>query len=425
MAYAILRTAKLKEIGHIAGSLAHTFRTRETPNADQARAHLNENSGPETPEAILNAIKERLPEKVRKNGVRCIEYFIGGSPEHFQTSDGAAYFEDAKRWLIERHGAENVISTHVHRDETTPHMVAYVVPITPDGKLSARHFLGGPDAMRELQTDFAERVGKRHGLERGVEGSKAKHQTIAEYYQRANLAEVATRKIDFPKEREKKGFVGKESDAEFSERVARDVMHQMSSNYVKAQEIPALQKRLKETEQTNKALIWQRDEALKTAAQATKKAAALANHAIAQEREKAAALVAEANRSAAPWHQLLQTIPQSERAGVFEAVKEAVRDIAAKAREKVVGIFTGFVVDPERGYGDHVAKIVINEGQPNEKWKHLTLQASEALREQGVKFRDKIEATPFGAKILARRHEHEQVAEHLKPRDQGRGGISR
>lgn len=425
MAYAILRTAKLKEVGHIAGSLSHTFRTRETPNADQARAHLNENSGPETPEAILNAIKERLPEKVRKNGVRCIEYFVGGSPEHFQTSDGAAYFEDAKRWLIERHGAENVISTHVHRDETTPHMVAYVVPITPDGKLSARHFLGGPDAMRELQTDFAERVGKRHGLERGVEGSKAKHQTIAEYYQRANQAEAAIERVLYPTEKQSKGLLSKETDAEFAERVAKDVSKKMATNYVQAQEMPALKKRLKETERTNKALIRERDEALKTAQDATKKAAALANHAIAQEREKAAALVAEANRSAAPWHQLLQTIPQSERAGVFEAVKDAVREIAQKAREKVVGIFTGFAVDPEKGYGDTVAKIVVNEGQPNEKWKHLTLQASEALREQGVQFRDKIEATSFGAKIVARRREHERVSGHSQGSDGGRGGMSR
>lgn len=415
MAYAILRTAKLKEIGHIAGSLAHTFRTRETPNADQARAHLNENSGPETPEAILNAIKERLPEKVRKNGVRCIEYFIGGSPEHFQTSDGAAYFEDAKRWLIERHGAENVISTHVHRDETTPHMVAYVVPITPDGKLSARHFLGGPDAMRELQTDFAERVGKRHGLERGVEGSKAKHQTIAEYYQRANLAEVATRKIDFPKEREKKGFVGKESDAEFSERVARDVMHQMSSNYVKAQEIPALQKRLKEVEATNKKL-------LKNTAETVAQVQAQAKAEVAQVKALAQSQVAEANKSAAPWHQLLQSVPESERAGVFEAVKSAVQEIAKRVQERVVGIFQSWGRDPEQPHWESLARVTVNEDKPNARTFYLTPAASDALREQGVRFRDKIEATPYGAKIVARRHEHEQVAEHLKPRDQGRGG---
>lgn len=246
MAYAILRTAKLKEVGHIAGSLSHTFRTRETPNASKARAHLNENSGPETPEAILNAIKDRLPEKVRKNGVRCIEYFIGASPEHFQNGEtGAGYFEDAKRWLIEKHGAENVISTHIHRDETTPHMVAYVVPITRDGKLSAREFLGGPEAMRQLQTDFAERVGKRHGLERGIEGSKAKHQSISEYYARVNQTMDAS-KIIYPNERASKGLLSKESDAEFAERVAKTVAGRVVGDRAKANELGAAQRRERE-----------------------------------------------------------------------------------------------------------------------------------------------------------------------------------
>ena len=424
MAYAILRTSKLKSFGEIGGSLSHTFRTRETPNADQARAHLNENSGPETPEAIQQAIKDSLPEKRRSDAVLCIEYLITASPEHFQRDDGRQYFEDAKRWLEERHGAENIVSTHVHRDETTPHLVAYVVPLK-DGKLNAKHFLGGKVALREMQTEFAQQVGLKHGLERGVEGSKANHQTIQEYYQRANLAEVATRKIDFPKERERKGFAAKESDAEFSERVARDVMHQMSSNYVKAQEIPALQKRLKEVEATNKKLLKEKRLAEIEADEKVRQANAQANKIIAQERSQAQAMVAEANKSAAPWHQLLQSVPESDRAGVMEAVRSAVQEIAKRVHERVVGIFTGFAVDPERGYGDHVAKIVINEGQPNQKWKHLTLQASEALRKQGVRFRDKIETTPFGAKIVARRHEHEKVAEHLKPRNQDRGGMSR
>jgi len=413
MAYAILRTSKLKSFGEIGGSLSHTFRTRETPNADQARAHLNENSGPETPEAIQQAIKDRLPEKRRSDAVLCIEYLITASPEHFQRDDGRQYFEDAKRWLVERHGAENIVSTHVHRDETTPHLVAYVVPLK-DGKLNAKHFLGGKVALREMQTEFAQQVGLKHGLERGVEGSKANHQTIQEYYQRANLAEVATRKIDFPKEREKKGFVGKESDAEFSERVARDVMHQMSSNYVKAQEIPALQKRLKEVEATNKKL-------LKDTAETVAKVQAQAKAEVAQAKALAQSQVAEANKSAAPWHQLLQSVPEGDRPNVIEAVTEALQDIARKIQERVVGILNTWVRDPHNRSPEPVATIIVNEGKPNQRTVVLTGPASRALSEQGAAFRDKIEATPYGAKIIARRHEHE----HVQSRDTGRGGMSR
>jgi hypothetical protein len=33
-----------------------------------------------------------------------------------------------------------------------------------------------------MQTEFAERVGHPHGLERGIEGSRAKHQTVRQFY---------------------------------------------------------------------------------------------------------------------------------------------------------------------------------------------------------------------------------------------------
>lgn len=57
----------------------------------------------------------------------------------------------------------------IHRDETTPHLYAYIVPIDERGRLNCRAFYGGAGALRLMQTDFAERVGRKHGLERGVE----------------------------------------------------------------------------------------------------------------------------------------------------------------------------------------------------------------------------------------------------------------
>ena len=41
MKYAILRTAKIKSVGGIAGSLTHNYRTAPTPNADSERTHMN------------------------------------------------------------------------------------------------------------------------------------------------------------------------------------------------------------------------------------------------------------------------------------------------------------------------------------------------------------------------------------------------
>ena len=129
MSFVILRTSKLKTAGEIGGSLGHTFRIMKTPNADKSKLHLNEHEF--SLNQIKQNIKDRLPEKVRKNGVRVVEYLITASPEWtgWGTDAETEFFENAKKWLAQKHGSENVCGLSIHRDETTPHLVAYVVPI--------------------------------------------------------------------------------------------------------------------------------------------------------------------------------------------------------------------------------------------------------------------------------------------------------
>ena len=185
MGYAILRTQKLKSKQEVRRSLKHSFRAQETPNADPARTPENTHIGAKDTLDALQKIDARLPEKIRKNGVLVIEYLITASPEDMQGKTRAqqdAYFSDAHQWLQDRHGAENVVYAGIHRDETTPHMYAYVVPIDSKGKLNCRAFLGGAKALSEMQSDFADRVGKKHRLERGIEGSKARHTKVRAFY---------------------------------------------------------------------------------------------------------------------------------------------------------------------------------------------------------------------------------------------------
>jgi hypothetical protein len=80
MAYAILRTAKLKSFGEIGGSLSHNYRTRPTPNADPTRTPDNSHSVSKS-YLVMDGIKQRLPDKVRSNAVLCLEYLITASPE--------------------------------------------------------------------------------------------------------------------------------------------------------------------------------------------------------------------------------------------------------------------------------------------------------------------------------------------------------
>lgn len=76
-----------------------------------------------------------------------------------------------------------MIAAIIHRDEIPPHLSAYVVPKDPDtGRLNCRRFLGGARALNEMQTDFANAVGRPAGLERGIEGSRATHTKLKTYY---------------------------------------------------------------------------------------------------------------------------------------------------------------------------------------------------------------------------------------------------
>jgi 5S rRNA maturation endonuclease (ribonuclease M5) len=187
MSYAILRTAKLTSLGNVGGSAQHNFRERKTENADPERTPSNITSGAQSSKEVIAAVKARLETvpTVRKNAVLAVEYFIGASPQWFKEQSPKAreaYFDEAEKWLKAHHGAENVIAFTRQYDETSPHACAYVVPIDPKGKLNCSHFLDGRTKLSEMQTEFAEKVGRRFNLERGIEGSQAKHQTIKEYY---------------------------------------------------------------------------------------------------------------------------------------------------------------------------------------------------------------------------------------------------
>ena len=195
MAFAILRVQKLKTLGNIGGSLSHNYRNRKTSNADIERAHLNEHDL-KTNQQTMAAIQNRFPDKRRKDAVLCIEHLITASPEWsgWGTGKEVEFFEKSKKWLEEKYGKDNLISTTIHRDETTPHLVAYVVPIDERGKLNARAFLGGRGKLSAMQTFFADCV-KDLGLERGLEGSKARHTTIKEFYSEIQKPALAAKRL--------------------------------------------------------------------------------------------------------------------------------------------------------------------------------------------------------------------------------------
>ena len=93
MKYAILRTQKLKATGAVWRSLKHAFREQPTPNADPDKAAKNEHVGAASAAEAMQKVRDRLPEKRRKDAVLAIEYLITASPEAMQGMGGksAAY----------------------------------------------------------------------------------------------------------------------------------------------------------------------------------------------------------------------------------------------------------------------------------------------------------------------------------------------
>ena len=190
--YAIIRVEKLKDLGAVVASARHAFRERNTPNADPALILKNKPEGAEKAEDVVQGVRDRITPLVkRKDSVVCLEYLISASPEAFRDGDLSwsemqqGYFKDSLDWLKQRHGAENVVASMIHNDETTPHMTVYVVPVAGT-RLSAKHFCGGREKLVKLQTDFAEQVGNEYGVQRGkhrgVGDERVTHQTVKEWY---------------------------------------------------------------------------------------------------------------------------------------------------------------------------------------------------------------------------------------------------
>ncbi|MBF8695138.1 MobV family relaxase [Pseudomonas fulva] len=184
MAYAIMRAKKLASMGSVAASMQHCYRERETHNADQERTPDNQHLVAKSTDEAMGKLRALLPEKRRKDAVLAVEYVMTASPEWFATAtpeQEKAFFQRSVQWLADKYGADRIITASIHRDEATPHLSAFVVPLTKDRRLSAKEFIGSRDKMRADQTSYAGRVADL-GLERGIEGSKATHQTIQQHY---------------------------------------------------------------------------------------------------------------------------------------------------------------------------------------------------------------------------------------------------
>lgn len=141
----------------------------ERENIDPTRTRLNYNLC-ERPNP-LGFVDERIGEldlkrAPRKDAVRMVDTVVTLPGTY--TGDVRAFMEATKETLDEIFGAENCVGAYVHMDEKTPHMHYASVPVTEDGRLSAKSLLNRTFMKRfhdRLEAGVCERLGiERAGL---------------------------------------------------------------------------------------------------------------------------------------------------------------------------------------------------------------------------------------------------------------------
>ena len=219
MGYAVLHMSKAS--GTDSAMSSHIERTIEPKNADKNRTHLNREliEFPDGVQSRTEAIQHRLDtaglkRKIGKNQVRAIRILLTGNPGDMKRieNDGKlnGWCHSNLKWLGDTYGADNIVSAVLHLDETTPHIHATLVPIVTGerrkvkkeqeqqiGKKYKKKSSNAPrlcadDVMsrvklKEYQNTYAEQMAK-YGLQRGIEGSEAKHISTSQYYR--NLIEM-------------------------------------------------------------------------------------------------------------------------------------------------------------------------------------------------------------------------------------------
>ena len=179
--YAILRFAKYKgpEIGRIE---AHDERTKteyaSNPDVEISRSRLNFHLV--KPHRSYRAEAEKqIAEagcRARKDSVRVVETLITASPEFFQGKkprEVKEFFEYALEFIQSKQSPKTIISAVVHVDEKTPHMHLCFVPLTADGRLSAKDIIGNRKKLTQWQDEFWKHMVKKYpDFERGESASE-------------------------------------------------------------------------------------------------------------------------------------------------------------------------------------------------------------------------------------------------------------
>lgn len=211
MGFVVLHMEKAH--GSDSGTTAHIERFIIPKNADPTRTHLNRKliDYPDGVKDRSAAIQRRLEEagltrKIGSNQVRAIRINVSGTHEDMERieRDGRLdeWCADNMKYFADLFGKENIVAAHLHRDEETPHIHITLVPIVKgerkrkkrEGQAKKRYRKKPTDTARLCADDIMTRLKlksyqdtyaiamAKYGLQRGIDGSKARHKSTRQYY---------------------------------------------------------------------------------------------------------------------------------------------------------------------------------------------------------------------------------------------------
>lgn len=202
-------------------------------------------------EAINKREKNIQVMGIKKNSIHALEIVVSVSDINFFESErnperySAEAFADKVQtfFLNPMFGADNVIASYVHKDESKPHAHFIVLPCvekeirwknkTGEGKrkemrLDAQKYIGGKDKLRQLQQsffEFCQKLESNSGREiRFYRGTLAEYQT-REYTQQTNaeIGKLRTELSEIKTEAERKEIIAKieRKQSEFEKEISR------------------------------------------------------------------------------------------------------------------------------------------------------------------------------------------------------------
>lgn len=238
MGFVVLHMEKAH--GSDSGTTAHIERFIIPKNADPTRTHLNRRLI-EYPDGVNDrtaAIQYRLENagltrKIGSNQVQAIRIIVSGSPEEMvrieQEGKLNEWCDDNLKYFADTFGKENIVAAHLHLDEKTPHMHVTLVPLVKgerkrrkrEEQAKKRYRKKPTDSVRLCADDIMTRLKlkayqdtyaeamKKYGLQRGIDGSDARHISTGQYYReikqlteelKAHVAELQEQKETARKE---------------------------------------------------------------------------------------------------------------------------------------------------------------------------------------------------------------------------------